>query len=789
MERTILLFLMLFYFILSNTSLNGQNRLKGSVYDQNGRPIQGAIISLDGNIILKSNAQGLFVIDSLNKGQHILSLKYKSGEQTCEIIAEGKERTIEFTFKEEKPLDEIIINGVRIGDRFPTAKTHISKKDFQKFNTGEDLVYLLDQSPSVNVFSDTGAGVGFSGIRIRGSDGNRTNVTINGVPVNDSESQGVFWDNMPDLSSSVQNVQIQRGAGSSTNGAGAFGASIHFMTETERDRAYAEAASALGSFATQRHTIKLGSGWLKNFQLQSKLSYIATEGYVQRAYSKMYSATLSGTYRLEKSQFKLVALLGDSKNYQAWNGVDKETLNKNRRFNTTGAIYDKDDQITSFYENQINKYKQDHYQLLFSHRFNPYWNMTHILHHTYGRGYYEEYRQDEKFKEYRLSPITISTSQIENTDLVRRRWLDNNFYGLISNFQYKKDLWEVQFGAAYNQYTGDHFGKIIWARFASDSGNNKKYYHSRGKKEELSTYAKATYGFTKQIYGFADIQYRYINYKAFDIDNLYIPHAGYGPINIFERFCFLNPRAGMSYLLNKKHKVSISYALAQREPQRDDYYKINKPKTELLHDFELGHEYKNNKWSWQANAYYMLYKNQMVLSGGIDISGAPIRKNSGKSYRLGLELSSKYNITANFSWQSNLTLSINENQAYYTSHPDGSLRYLSTSDISYSPSVIGFSSICWQVFKKLEISLQSKYTGAQNMTNENRPEAKLKAFLLHDIFMKYDIPLKGSGKIESYLHIKNLLNTSYESNGYFSEKAYYFPQAGIHFLMGIRAYL
>lgn len=588
-------------------------------------------------------------------------------------------------------LDEVLIKSLRVDAKSPITHSNVSKEELEKRNLGQDIPILLNYLPSVVTTSDAGAGVGYTGIRVRGVSSQSTNITINGIPYNDSESLGTFWVNLGDISSSVESLQLQRGVGTSTNGAGAFGASINVLTDAVSKDAKGEISNSFGSFNTRKHTVKYSTGLLNNnFEISGRLSQINSDGYIDRATSDLKSYFLQGAYVDENTLIKAVIFGGQEVTYQAWNGIDAITLENDRTFNPSGQYTDADGN-TRFYDNEVDNYKQDHYQLHWNEKINNNWSANLGLNYTYGRGYFEQYKEDEDFSTYGFNEITIGGETINETDVIRRRWLDNDFYVLNANVNYKDETLNLSSGLFYSSYHGDHFGEVIWAQYASNSEIRDRYYEGDGDKYDFSIFTKATYQLNDKLSLFGDLQFRSVNYDTSGIS------SGLVLFEIDKTYNFFNPKAGVSYNLNANNNFYFSYARANREASRSDFESNPDIKPEQLNDFELGWRYKSPKLIFNANAYYMLYNEQLVLTGAIDDVGAFIRNNSGKSSRLGLELEAVVKLSDKFSMQPNITLSSNKNDETIVSR-DGAFVNLGKTNISFSPEVVTANAI---IFKPL----------------------------------------------------------------------------------------
>ena len=657
---------------------------------------------------------------------------------------------------------------------------------------GQDLPILLNFLPSVVTTSDAGAGIGYTGIRVRGSDATRVNVTINGIPYNDAESQGTFWVNLPDFASSVESIQLQRGVGTSTNGSSAFGASLNILTDAGAPTAYAEITNAVGSFGTFRNTLKFSTGLLNDrVEFSGRLAKISSEGYIDRASSDLKSYLLQGLYKDKNTLIKALAFGGHEVTYQSWFGVDPFTLENNRTYNFAGEIYE-DGDLTGYYDNQVDNYRQDHYQFHWNQAFSNNWSSSVGLNYTYGRGYYEEYNNDDNLANLRLDEVVLGGVTQSTTDDITRKWLDNDFYVLTANAQYNVAETNLVLGGMYSTYDGDHFGNLIWARFASNAQPNHEFYRNKGEKKEVSFFGKLTQKINDQWSGYVDLQFRNINYTAAGTVN------GLGTIDIDNSFNFFNPKFGFTYAASENAQWYISYAKAQREPNRTDYENGN-PRPEVLNDIEAGLRKKSGLAQWGANLYYMSYKDQLVLTGGIDDVGAPIRENVGDSYRLGIELDAKIALKDQWLWQPNLTLSQNKNKEFNFQR-DGQLINLGDTNISYSPNIVAGSNLVFVPSTQFQIGLLSKYVGEQYMGNIDADLSKLSAYFINDLNLSYAVgPTTWAKGIDLSLLVNNIFNVQFESNGYFYtyddtwsspsqvttiEGVGYYPQAGINFLLG-----
>ncbi len=687
-------------------------------------------------------------------------------------------------------LDEILVSAVRVTTKTPVSFSNLDKKDIKTRNLGQDIPILMNFLPSVVTTSDAGAGVGYTGIRVRGSDATRVNVTINGIPYNDSESHGTYWVNMPDFASSVESLQLQRGVGTSTNGAGAFGASLNMLTDAFSNKSNGEISNSFGSFNTRKHTVKFSTGLMNDhFELAGRLSALKSDGYIDRASSDLKSYFLQGTYIGKTTLIKALVFGGTEKTYQAWNGLeDLEKLENDRTFNTAGMFTDEFGKLR-FYDNETDNYQQDHAQLHWGERISNNWNTNLAVHYTKGKGYYENYKENAKFSSYGLTPIVIGGTTINRTDLIRQKWLDNDFYGTTFSANYKSDKLDVILGGGYNRYEGDHFGQVIWARYASKSELGDRYYDDYSTKNDGNIFAKANFQIAEKLSLFGDLQLRNVHYKASSSET--------GLVN--DNFNFFNPKAGLNYDIDSKNSLYASYARANREPNRTDY-KNGTPRPEKLNDFELGLRHAAEKIKLNANIYYMAYKDQLILTGALDDVGAPIRENSGDSYRLGLEIDATIAVLDNLIIRPNVTISSNKNKDFHFER-DGVLTALGNTNIAYSPDFIAGNIVTYIPVKNFQVSFLSKIVGEQYMGNIDSEGSKLKSYFVNDLNVSYEFKPKSvfTSVLLSGL-VNNIFDYKYISNGYFYtydddfsnppaittiEGAGYYPQAGINFLVGL----
>ena len=688
-----------------------------------------------------------------------------------------------------RELNEVVVSSTRANQKMGMTFTNVYQKDLKKNNLGQDLPFLLNQLPSVVVSSDAGAGVGYTGIRIRGTDPTRINVTLNGVPYNDSESQGTYWVNMPDFASSAQSIQVQRGVGTSTNGAGAFGASININTLSYQQEAYGETNFTFGSFNTLKTNVLASTGLLNDhFVVDARLSKLSSDGYIDRASSDLKSFYVSAGYYGKNSFVRFNAFSGKEKTYQAWEGVPESLLKNNRTFNPYT------------YDNQVDDYQQDHYQLISSFKLNKNWTFNPTLHYTKGRGFYEQFREQDKFSNYGLPNVVVGNEIIKKTDLVRRKWLNNDFYGVTYSLDYQSSKkFTANIGGAWNKYDGDHFGEIIWAKTASTADIRYRWYESNALKTDFNIYSKAYYQVNDGLNFYADLQYRTVNYT--------INGTGDKRQNITQKsdYQFFNPKLGVNYQVNKTSSIYASYAIGNKEPSRQDFIDnaLKAPKAENLQDLEAGYHLLGQKFSFDANFYYMHYKNQLVLTGQVNGVGEAIRVNVPKSYRAGLELSAtwklaeKWQLAANTTFSQNKIKNFTETVVNYDGDADKINTFIKT-DISFSPNLISGGQLSYAPCENLEFAWLTKYVSKQFMDNTSDNNRSLHSFFVNDLRATFSVKPKVVKELTFSLLVNNLFNHLYESNGYTYSYIYdkqvitenfYYPQAGTNFLLAVKVRL
>lgn len=687
-------------------------------------------------------------------------------------------------------LDEVVISATKVTKATPVAYSELSKQELVKRNDGQGIPFLISQSPSVIMTSDAGNGVGYTGFRVRGTDANRINITLNGVPVNDSESHGVFWVNMPDVASSIENIQIQRGAGTSMNGGAAFGATVAMQTQNPSLAPYMEYSVSAGSFGTVRNMVKGGTGLLNDhFVFDARYSNVRSDGFISRADANMSSYFVSGAYYGENTLIKFQTFGSAEKTYQAWNGVPSSMLQTNRRYNPCGEYVDENG-VTRYYDNQTDNYWQNHYHLMGSQRLGDRWSMNLTLHYTRGKGYYEDYKAGAKYSAYKL-PVYVDPNgeEVKKTDLVRRKWLDNDFYGAIYNANYRSENLSFIFGAAANQYDGDHFGRVIWAKAANALPEpDYEYYLNTGKKTDYNTFVKLNYQFLPTLTGFLDLQYRGIDYSIKGSDDKAGDH-----VDISKHWDFFNPKVGFNFSQGA-HSAFASFSVANREPSRDNFTEAGSdehPVHETLYDYEVGYSFTRPVFQAGVNLYYMRYNNQLILSGKISEIGEALTTNIKDSYRAGIELTAGLRLTDWLNWQGNATFSRNKIQnftEYVDDWDTGEQRseYLGTTYISFSPDLIA-NSLFDLSYKGFQAGFNTQYVGRQYLDNTSSKDRSIDAYFINSLRLGYTFQPRFVKELSLDITINNLFNETYETNGWVYSYYYqgvrgkedgYFTQAG-----------
>ncbi|MEO1259937.1 MAG: TonB-dependent receptor [Bacteroidota bacterium] len=802
----------------------GQFTLKGSVEDENGDPLPGvSIIELDSETGTFSDENGQFELNGLKQAKVIIQASF-IGKTPVEVETNAADGTPLKIVLRRNPylLDQVIVQATRAGENTPFTFTNLDKEAIEKRNLGQDIPILLDVTPSVVVSSDAGAGIGYTGLRIRGTDPTRINVTINGIPLNDAESQGVFWVNTPDFAASTNDIQVQRGVGTSTNGAGAFGATINLNTSKLHPEPYGEISGTAGSFGTWKSTASFGTGFINKqpattnqqqtgFTLDGRLSKIISDGYIDRASVDMDAYFVSAAYIGKNNSLRANVFSGHEVTYQAWNGVPAQYVNDDelRTFNVSGT--DNLQELDNPHDNEVDDYRQTHYQLLFVQELNKNWNLNINGHYTRGMGFFEQYKIGENLtNDYGLMVCDTCNA---DTDLIRRRWLDNDFYGGVWSLNYLSDNLKIDntLGGAYNEYKGDHFGEIIWAENMPGLRQNERYYFGTGDKRDFNIYNKTLYRFTNSIFGFVDLQYRRVGYEITGTDN------DLRETNVDLDYNFFNPKLGLTYDLNRNTSVYGSFAVAHREPNRNDFTDAppgTEPKPERLFNTELGINFKNKKGVFSANFYHMQYKDQLALTGNINDTGGAIRVNIPESFRVGLELTGHIFLSEKLNIEANATVSQNKikNFTEYIDNWDTGGQDVidhGTTDLAFSPDLIAFARLNYEVAKGLSISFSGKHVGEQFIDNTSNTNTVLDAYTIGDLQIQYELNPPFMESVSFNLLINNIFDNQYSANAWTyryisnfydgrSDDPYtrlegggvynltgFFPQAGRNFLLGM----
>ncbi len=789
-----------------------QINVRGVVRDAKTKEaLIGATVQVENqNRYAVTDDQGWFELKNLTEEKQTAIINFLGFKESRQEFIPS-ERDLEFFLEESAELtDEVVVYATRVSEKSPTTFSTINKLTLQKQNFGQDLPFVLNWSPSLVTTSDAGTGVGYTGLRIRGSDATRINVTINGISLNDSEEHGVYWVDVPDIATSAQSVQVQRGVGNSTNGAGAFGASINLQTNTRNDLPYADVINSVGSFGTHRHTLGFGTGLKNNFAFDARMSLIKSDGFIDRASSDLKSYYVAGGYYGKQTFVKAIMFGGQETTYQSWYGVPESRLNNDvmamnetadaegwnaeqraNLLNSNSRMFN-----TYQYKNQVDNYQQDNYQLHFSHRFNNYVTANVALHYTHGRGYYEEFKYDAAFKKYRIDTLLIGTQKIGSSDLVRRRWLDNHFYGATYSVSYEKDKIISVVGGSLNRYLGDHYGEITWAKI-SNFPKDYRYYFNKGDKTDFNIFGKTNYQLTEKINAFVDLQYRRIDYVANGVEN----ELNNFSLNV--NYNFFNPKLGLTYALSENQNVYASYAVANREPVRSDFvnsFSSQAPKPETLRNVEAGWRLRKNNFNLTINYYWMDYTDQLVATGKLNDVGGAIRTNVASSYRTGIEIDGAIRFNKSFSWVANLTVSQNKIADFgevlydygvnYDEYNEVVRNYKNT-NIAFSPNLIAGSTFLYHPISNVEIGLLTKYVGKQYLDNTTNEKRKMDAYFINDIRVTYTVKPAFMREISLSVLASNIFDMRYSSNGYTYgylgggaevRQNYYYPQAGTNFL-------
>jgi len=787
--------------------VKSQFRISGVVTEKKtGKPLQGATVIIDSSFLSTiTGIDGNYTFKKVGRDSRTITVTYIGYKSETKYFVLSGDIVLDFALEDDVILsDEFIVTATRVSEKSPTTYSELSKKEIERNNTGQDLPYLISLTPSVVTTSDAGGGIGYSGLRIRGTDLTGINVTMNGVPVNDPESHSVYFVDLPDLASSINSIQIQRGVGTSTNGSAAFGASLNIETTKLNPDPYVKLNSSVGSFNTFKNTIIFGSGLLNGkWAFDGRLSAISSDGYIERGWSNLKSFYISGGYFGASTIVKAIISSGKEKTYQAWYGTPKDSLKTNRRYNPSGVMFDEDENIKGYYDNQTDNYTQTHYQLHLVQKLKRNLNLTASAFYTRGKGYYESYKNKKKFLSYGFDNIIIGGDTVTRTNLIQQKWLDNDFYGINAAINYERNKIDLTVGGGWNTYSGNHYGYIIWAQYASNSFINKPWYENTGDKSDYNIFGKANFHLNDVVSIYADLQYRGITYDMKDTDD------DLRDLTQSHSFGFFNPKAGFYFTINPQNSIYLSAAVANREPSRS-VYKDADPgqivKPEKLTDYELGYKFKSKFVAFESNLYFMDYKDQLVLTGQINNVGTAIKVNVPESYRAGIEIAAGFRILKNLKWDINATISRNkikdfseyvDNWNYWDDPATQPFQYtydLGKTDISFSPDFISGSNIEWKTFSNFTVNLISRYVSRQYIDNTSNIERSLDPYFVNNLRFNYTLKIRFIKQIDFSLNLNNFLNEKYETNAWVYRYVYngtegemngYFPQAEFNFIGSI----
>ncbi len=793
--------------------VSAQYTLQGWVMTTGGEPLAGASVVLAGTYYgMPANGEGAFAFRHLKPGDYVLEVSFIGFERyRADLTIEGNREVSVVMVPAAVLTGEVMVQATRAGEKTPVAYSNLSGEVLQDRNMGQDLPFLLSQTPSLVATSDAGTGIGYTTFRVRGTDMNRMNITVNGIPLNDAESHSTYFVDQPDLASSADRIQIQRGAGTSTNGGAAFGATINLQTLDVKKDPYARYAASAGSFRTWKNTFSAGTGLVKGrFSADARLSSIRSDGFIDRAFSNLRSWYLSAGSYSATTVLRLVAFSGQEETYQAWNGVPSVRLRNDvpgmQRYLEHGLYSPEETKhlLTSgsrtfnlyTYPNQVDNYLQSNYQLHFFHRFNQALNLHTALHYTLGKGYYEQYRARQKFSNYGLPEPEINGSTLSRADLVRRKWLDNDFGGLVFAFSYRRGHTDFSWGGGLNHYIGNHFGRIIWGSCLGTLSPDYEWYRNRGKKTDLNSYAKISYQATPSLNLYGDLQYRHIDYRIDGGDD------DLRELAVDRQYGFFNPKAGLFWQAGSAHALYLSFARTHREPNRDNFTDTppggSLPLPERLNDLEAGWTFRSATFTAAINLYGMFYDHQLVLTGQINDVGAPVMTNVESSYRAGAELSWGFRPLPALRWDGNATFSRNRIRGFTEFVDDwdqgGQQSFtLGTTNLSFSPALLANSQLSWNP-GRYSLKLLSQYTGKQYIDNSRSADRILDAWFVNHLQAEYTLTIARTAVINFYLQVNNLLDEDYESNAWVYSYLLggtrykmdgYFPQAGRNFMAGI----
>jgi iron complex outermembrane receptor protein len=804
------------FVLLSVFTISAQHTLSGKVVDEKGNALVGATVMIQNSSQVQNTAKdGSFSFDKLSKSSYTLKVSFLGYETSTEKVNTDLDLMIKLNPKAYS-MDEITVSSLRANDKSPVAYTNIDKETLSKTNLGQDIPYLLSMTPSFVASSDAGTGIGYTGFRIRGTDATRINITINGIPYNDPDEQGAYWVDIPDFASSLQSIQIQRGVGTSTNGAGAFGANLNLQTENYAQKASGEASITLGSFNTLKETVKASSGLINDhWAIDTRLSSVKSDGYIDRGAVDMKSYFVQAGYYDERTSIKFVTFGGTEKTYHAWDGVPADSLATHRTYNPCGYMGNDVNGKPLYYQNQTDNYIQTNYQLLGVHTFSSELSLNAGLHYTRGDGYYEEYQLDQVLTQYSLTPFTVNGTTVTNSDLVTQKKMTNDFTGCVFSLNYQKNKLTAQLGGAANYYWGDHFGDVVWVKnYVGDILPITEYYHSKVSKLDANIYLKANYELTSKFNVNIDLQYRRVNYTLSGQNDQWNDAIGAMQIlDVDKHFNFFNPKVGAYYRPNINNDWYASLAIANREPTRTNYTDATSdtwPTSETLYDGEVGYKFHNDIYSLGVNGYLMYYHNQLVLTGKVDDMGEMLTGNIPESYRSGIEFMGSVKPVDWLRWDASVTVSHNRviNYTEYANIYDNNQDWnwvgqkqnvIGNAPIAFSPELLANSMITYTK-GNFEAGFQSQYVGKQYVDNTGSNDRSLDAYIVNNLRLSYNLPVKGIRGIGLAVLVNNIFNEQYSSNAYVWDSYYfrdsatpatryndirYFPQAGINFLASV----
>ncbi len=765
--------------------------------------------------------QGWYRLDKIPPGKHQLEALYVGSEALKKtVVITDQNILLNLQFSDPILQKQVIVQGTRANNKTPIAFTEVNKEEIRRLNNGQDIPYILRFTPSLVSTSDAGTGIGYTGLWIRGSDPSRINITVNDIPINDSESQQVFWVNMPDFASNTDGIQVQRGVGTSTNGAASLGGTIKLGTTNIKAEPYAELNNTYGSFNTWKNTVMAGTGLIDNrYTLDVRLSNIMSDGYVDRATARMKSFYTSAARYGESSVLKLTVFGGNERTYQAWGGVPVSRLLNNRDSMLTHAsneglsdeqtelLLNSDRRYNPYtYKNEVDDYTQTHYQLHYSKYFNHNITLNLAGHYTRGKGFYEQFKERAKYASYGLDNVIIADDTLTRTDLVRRRWLSNHFYGTVGSLAYKTQRLNATVGWAYNEYDGEHFGNFVWMQYAGNNFLDDRYYQGNSLKKDGNVYARATYTIADKWDIYGDVQVRNVNYTSKGTDN------DLRAYDVKDNLTFFNPKAGISWRRIDSEKWYASFAVGNKEPNRNDYIDAiagKVPTHETLYDTEIGYQRWGQNFNIGVNVYNMQYENQLVLTGDLNDVGAPIRMNVADSYRRGIELEGGVRYKTIVEWNANITLSENKINAFeeavfsYDIDDYERTKHEHT-DIAFSPALIAGSQLQFHIWQqksnipgiskqRLTLALLSKYVGKQYLDNTSNEQLTIDPYFIQDVQLLYTAPFNKKSTLQIILACNNAIDSMYSSNGYTYSyiwgsritEAFYFPQAGRNFMASV----